>query len=74
MAEQTLHAPAQAEDRVLFAGQPILDADGRLAGYELLYRGGDDCGPHAATSQVAASALSDTGLRAAAGAPRRSST
>jgi EAL and modified HD-GYP domain-containing signal transduction protein len=67
MAEQTLHAPAQTADRVLFARQPILDADGRLAGYELLYRGGNDCGPHAATSQVAASALSDTGLRAAAG-------
>jgi c-di-GMP phosphodiesterase len=27
------------EIEVLFARQPILDADGRLAGYELLYRG-----------------------------------
>jgi EAL and modified HD-GYP domain-containing signal transduction protein len=58
--------PADAE--VLFARQPILDVDGRLAGYELLYRGeGGSESPHAATSRVAASALSDLGLRQATG-------
>jgi EAL and modified HD-GYP domain-containing signal transduction protein len=58
--------PADAE--VLFARQPILDAESRLAGYELLYRGeGGSESPHAATSRVAASALSDLGLRQATG-------
>ncbi|WP_027007583.1 EAL and HDOD domain-containing protein [Conexibacter woesei] len=53
---------------MLFARQPILDADSRLAGYELLYRGeGGSESPHAATSRVAASALSDLGLRQATG-------
>ena len=59
-------APADAE--ILFARQPILDAESRLAGYELLYRGdGGSDSPHAATSRVAASALSDLGLRQATG-------
>jgi EAL and modified HD-GYP domain-containing signal transduction protein len=62
------HAPASSEAEVLFARQPILDGDGRLAGYELLYRGaGGSESPHAATSRVAASALSDLGLRQATG-------
>jgi EAL and modified HD-GYP domain-containing signal transduction protein len=56
-----------AEIEVLFARQPILDAEGRLAGYELLYRGEGQESPHAATSRVAASALSDLGLRSATG-------
>lgn len=55
------------EAEVLFARQPILDADSRLAGYELLYRGEGQESPHAATSRVAATALSDLGLRAATG-------
>src|SRR5689334_4484436 len=56
------------EAEILFARQPILDGDGRLAGYELLYRGhGGSESPHAATSRVAASALSDLGLRQATG-------
>src|SRR3954447_8141543 len=63
-------APPTAETHdaeVLFARQPILDADSRLAGYELLYRGEGQESPHAATSRVAASALSDLGLRTATG-------
>ena len=63
-------APPTAETHdaeVLFARQPILDADSRLAGYELLYRGEGQESPHAATSRVAASALSDLGLRSATG-------
>lgn len=60
-------APAGTEQRVLFARQPILDEDGRLAGYELLYRGSGTDSPHAATSRVAARALSDLGLREATG-------
>ncbi|MBI5105221.1 MAG: HDOD domain-containing protein [Solirubrobacterales bacterium] len=60
-------AGAMPEVEVLFARQPILDARGRLAGYELLYRGDGADGPHAATSRVAASALSELGLRAATG-------
>jgi EAL and modified HD-GYP domain-containing signal transduction protein len=61
-------APTPADAEVLFARQPILDVDGRLAGYELLYRGdGGSDSPHAATSRVAASALSDLGLRQATG-------
>src|SRR4051794_41877618 len=57
-----------ADAEVLFARQPILDADSRLAGYELLYRGdGGSESPHAATSRGAASALSDLGLRQATG-------
>jgi EAL and modified HD-GYP domain-containing signal transduction protein len=56
-----------SEAEVLFARQPILDADSRLAGYELLYRGEASDSPHAATSRVAASALSDLGLRQATG-------
>src|SRR3954454_17157039 len=61
-------APSPADAEVLFARQPILDVDGRLAGYELLYRGdGGSESPHAATSRVAASALSDLGLRSATG-------
>lgn len=59
--------PAPTDVEVLFARQPILDRDGRLAGYELLYRGEGQESPHAATSRVAASALSDLGLRAATG-------
>jgi EAL and modified HD-GYP domain-containing signal transduction protein len=60
--------PPAPEAEVLFARQPILDGDGRLAGYELLYRGaGGSESPHAATSRVAASALSDLGLRQATG-------
>ncbi|MDX6716937.1 MAG: hypothetical protein QOH30_3495 [Baekduia sp.] len=64
------NAPPTAESHeaeVLFARQPILDADSRLAGYELLYRGEGQESPHAATSRVAASALSDLGLRSATG-------
>jgi c-di-GMP phosphodiesterase len=62
-APQTL-----VDAEVLFARQPILDAGSRLAGYELLYRGeGGSESPHAATSRVAASALSDLGLRQATG-------
>jgi EAL and modified HD-GYP domain-containing signal transduction protein len=54
--------------RVLFARQAIVARGGRLAGYELLYRGeGGSESPHAATSRVAASALSDLGLRQATG-------
>src|SRR4051794_636652 len=63
-------APPTAETHdaeVLFARQPILDLQGRLAGYELLYRGEGQESPHASTSRVAASALSDLGLRAATG-------
>jgi EAL and modified HD-GYP domain-containing signal transduction protein len=60
-------ALAAGEAEVLFARQPILDAEGRLAGYELLYRGEGSESPHAATSRVAASALSDLGLRSATG-------
>ena len=69
MAEHAplLDATAAPEDEVLFARQPILDADSRLAGYELLYRGESQDSPHAATSRVAASALSDLGLRQATG-------
>jgi EAL and modified HD-GYP domain-containing signal transduction protein len=60
--------PATAHDaEVLFARQPILDLDGRLAGYELLHRGEGSESPHAATSRVAATALSDMGLRTATG-------
>jgi EAL and modified HD-GYP domain-containing signal transduction protein len=60
--------PTPATDaEVLFARQPILDRDGRLAGYELLHRGEGSESPHAATSRVAASALSDLGLRTATG-------
>ena len=60
--------PATAHDaEVLFARQPILDRDGRLAGYELLHRGEGSESPHAATSRVAATALSDMGLRTATG-------
>src|SRR3954467_12742867 len=76
MAEQTALAAAAppalaSETEVLSARQPILDGDGRLAGYELLYRGaGGSESPHAATSRVAASALSARGLlRATGGAP-----
>jgi EAL and modified HD-GYP domain-containing signal transduction protein len=61
-------APVPSDAEILFARQPILDVDGRLAGYELLYRGdGGSESPHAATSRVAASALSDLGLRQATG-------
>jgi EAL and modified HD-GYP domain-containing signal transduction protein len=64
----TADAPALPDAEVLFARQPILDLDGRLAGYELLYRGdGGSESVHAATSRVAASALSDLGLRSATG-------
>jgi EAL and modified HD-GYP domain-containing signal transduction protein len=62
-----LEAASTAEVEVLFARQPILDLDSRLAGYELLYRGEGQESPHAATSRVAASALSDLGLRQATG-------
>src|SRR5919198_3616561 len=70
MAEHLVQAAnvvAASEIEVLFARQPILDLEGRLAGYELLYRGEGYESPHAATSRVAASALSDLGLRAATG-------
>src|SRR4051794_8218065 len=70
MAEQLASdAPSAStgEAEVLFARQPILDVQGRLAGYELLYRGEGSESPHAATSRVAASALSDLGLRSATG-------
>jgi EAL and modified HD-GYP domain-containing signal transduction protein len=70
MAEHvaTAESPTLPDAEVLFARQPILDVDGRLAGYELLYRGdGGSESPHAATSRVAASALSDLGLRSATG-------
>jgi EAL and modified HD-GYP domain-containing signal transduction protein len=60
-------APPARDAEVLFARQPILDRDGRLAGYELLHRGEGSESPHAATSRVAASALSDLGLRTATG-------
>src|SRR6478752_7456335 len=64
---QTAVVAGATEIEVLFARQPILDLEGRLAGYELLYRGDGSESPHAATSRVAATALSDLGLRAAAG-------
>src|SRR4051794_3911483 len=70
MAEQLASdAPSAStgEAEVLFARQPILDVQGRLAGYELLYRGEGSESPHAATSRVAATALSDLGLRTATG-------
>jgi EAL and modified HD-GYP domain-containing signal transduction protein len=68
MAEQAVLATEPPVDvHVLFARQPILDGGGRLAGYELLYRGNGQDSPHAATSRVAASALSDLGLRSATG-------
>src|SRR5690242_11457314 len=71
MAEPLVQAAEPAagatEIEVLFARQPILDREGRLAGYELLYRGTGSESPHAATSRVAASALSDLGLRQATG-------
>jgi c-di-GMP phosphodiesterase len=68
MAATAPPTPSPADAEVLFARQPILDADSRLAGYELLYRGeGGSESPHAATSRVAASALSDLGLRQATG-------
>jgi c-di-GMP phosphodiesterase len=68
MAATEPPAPSLADAEILFARQPILDADSRLAGYELLYRGeGGSESPHAATSRVAASALSDLGLRQATG-------
>jgi EAL and modified HD-GYP domain-containing signal transduction protein len=60
-------SPPAQDVEVLFARQPILDGDSRLAGYELLYRGEGQDSPHAATSRVAASALSDMGLRTATG-------
>jgi len=64
----TLQIPTALDIEVLFARQPILDAGGRLAGYELLYRGDSPAeSPHAATSRVAAHAMSDLGLKAAAG-------
>src|SRR4051812_4482962 len=65
--EPPTHTTA-GDAEILFARQPILDAESRLAGYELLYRGdGGSESPHAATSRVAASALSDLGLRSATG-------
>jgi EAL and modified HD-GYP domain-containing signal transduction protein len=73
MAEHLTLAPSAPpldgghEAEVLFARQPILDVESRLAGYELLYRGEGQESPHAATSRVAASALSDLGLRSATG-------
>jgi EAL and modified HD-GYP domain-containing signal transduction protein len=64
----SLEIPTALDVEVLFARQPILDASGRLAGYELLYRGDSTAeSPHAATSRVAAHAMSDLGLKAAAG-------
>jgi len=59
------HAP-----EVLFARQPLVDTADHLLGYELFYRGDTPTNPHAATSQVAVSALSELGLESAtAGAP-----
>jgi c-di-GMP phosphodiesterase len=63
----TVDSSILADAEVLFARQPILDLDSRLAGYELLYRGDGTESVHAATSRVAASALSDLGLRSATG-------
>jgi EAL and modified HD-GYP domain-containing signal transduction protein len=59
-----------AED-VLFARQPIFDADRRLAGYELLdvrpAAASPDDGIDAAASRVALAAITEVGLRTAAG-------
>ncbi len=65
-AEMTPDAP-EPRPEVLFARQPIIDSEGRLAGYELFYRGETPKNPHAATSQIAVSALSDLGLEVATG-------
>ncbi len=55
---------------VLFARQPLVDVHDHLVGYELFYRGEMPTSPHAATSQIAVSALSELGLdTATAGAP-----
>src|SRR5439155_9175665 len=59
--------PASAAPTAFFARQPICDAQQRIAGYELLYRGertGDGTVPddRAATAQVLIGALGDIGL------------
>lgn len=66
-APADLLEPDAAPADVVFARQPILDSSGTLAGYELLYRGDASDSPHAATSRVALSALSELGLRRATG-------
>ncbi len=68
MRDATTQAPADGEPgSVAIARQPILDRDGRVCGYELLYRplpisgeGPDD--PEAASASVVVSALGEIGL------------
>jgi c-di-GMP phosphodiesterase len=64
---------ATADSRVLFARQAIVDRRGRLAGYELLFRGHREEGgriPDAehATCQVLVAAFAEVGLAQAVGA------
>ena len=64
--------PRVPEPRVLFARQAIVDRRGRLAGYELLFRGHRDEGGHIpdaehATCQVLVAAFAEVGLAAAVG-------
>jgi EAL and modified HD-GYP domain-containing signal transduction protein len=64
--------PAPAAPIALFARQPICDAQQRIAGYELLYRGertgdGAIANGAAATAQVLTGALGDVGLDQAVG-------
>jgi len=66
-AEFPQDSAPEPHPEVLFARQPLLDAEGRLAGYELFYRGEKPTSPHAATSQIAMTALSDLGLETATG-------
>jgi EAL and modified HD-GYP domain-containing signal transduction protein len=68
----TVAAAAPEAPRVLFARQAIVDHRGRLAGYELLYRGprGDDGQiPDAehATCSVLVGAFAEVGFGAAVG-------
>lgn len=71
-AAHAFSAQAPPAPRVLFARQAILDVRGRLAGYELLYRGlRDENGlvpdAESATCQVLAGAFAEVGLAAAVG-------
>ena len=65
-------APATDAPRVLFARQAIVDRRGRLAGYELLYRGprgadGEIPDAEHATCSVLVGAFAEVGFRAAVG-------